>query len=107
FTHTRQISLDIPRFELRFVEWRIKQLNESRILPDQPLFHRFHGSNDTLRIADPGHRSPTLRQTVNLTLGIAGRTKWFTVVKIGAEIPATVPGMSFDVFAEPTRVISA
>ena len=105
--HARNVAFDVTGIERRFVEGRIKQLNQSGIAADQQLIHALHRLARAAWIASAADHRPALRQGIDLTFRIGPGAERFSIVEVGAAIPLAVPGMSLDVLLQLPRLDEA
>ncbi len=100
FAHAGHVALDISGVQVGLVERRVEQLDQARFAPNQACVQRLHGTARMIGIRDAGQHRPTLRDRVDLAFAVARRAQRGAVVEPGAAIPAAVPGVLFDVFAQ-------
>ena len=101
--HAGHIALDVARLMIEMVERRIKQLDQSGVAADQPTVDRVQGRRPAVSVAGAGKDRPALRQRIDLTFAVRGRTRGRAVVEIGPQIPVAVPRVLLDVAAQRGR----
>ncbi|MNM49875.1 hypothetical protein D3C81_608920 [compost metagenome] len=107
FAHARQVALDVAGVEVAVVEGWVEQFDDADVAAHQMLVQRGHGGLCSLGRGNPGQHRPALCQRVDAALLVARRAQQLAVVEPGAQVPAAVPGMLFQVFGQGGRLLAA
>src|SRR6478672_7687673 len=97
FSHSRHVALDVAGVEIRFIEWRIEQQDQTGIPADEPTIDALHRCGRPLMRAGARKNRPALRYGIDLALLILGRAERRAVVEVGPAIPLAVPAMLLDI----------
>ncbi len=92
----RQVALDVPGVERRYVERRGEEHEESGVLADQVLFQRAHREPLTLRLAGAGDDAPALGDRIDATLLTGCGAERRPVIEVRSAIPGAVPRVRLD-----------
>ncbi len=96
FPHAGYVAFDVARIQIRFVERRIEQQDQTVVPADQPAIDAGHRGFGPLRRAGAGKYRPALRDGVDLTFFVLGRAQWRAVVEVRPAIPLAVPAVLVD-----------
>ena len=98
--HAWHVAFDVAGVQVRLVEGRIEQLDESVLAAHQAFVHCLHGLARAFDIARPGEHRPTLRNRIDLAFDVVRGAKRRAIVKVGAAIPGAVPAVLFEALAQ-------
>src|SRR4029079_5842089 len=97
FTHSRHIAFDVAGVQVRLVEWRIEQQDQSGIPADEPTINALHRDGSPLMGARARNTRPALRDRIDLAFFILGRPERRSIVEIRPAIPGPVPSVVLNI----------
>src|SRR4029453_12136600 len=105
FSHPRHVTLGGAGVEVRFVERRIEQQDQTGIPADEPTIDALYRCGSPLMRAGARKDRPALRYCIDLALFIVGRAERRAVVEVRPAIPLAVPAVLLNIAPQSAGVV--